>query len=189
MVPLPPIEIKLETLEEKADRIAIAHGVSTTTLRNLVWSESRWNPNARGDEGNSYGLVQIHLPDNPGITEAEATDPEFALTFAAEKLAAGEEWRWTVCSCVKSVRAVLPQLPKGDAKDFIPNSPPTVGGIVIYKYPNGKYHVAALRSFAKDGSGYYESGSNLEPCLSYERFVAWDNPYLVGFATYPVSSR
>lgn len=172
------------TLEELADIAALEAGIPTTTLRNLVWSESRWSTTTVGGLG-ELGLVQILPESNPTISEEQALDPKFSLSWAAGRLADGEEWRWTVCSCVKMVRVFVgPGLPRQDAKDFIPNATPQVGGVVIYKYSNGASHIAYIAGFTPDGSGWYEKGSNLEPCLSYERIGRFDDPALVGFAYY-----
>lgn len=54
----------------------------------------RWGVLA-GDQEKSFGLAQIHLPDNKDVTLSEATDPEFALEFLARNLAAGRGGMWT----------------------------------------------------------------------------------------------
>lgn len=48
-----------------------------------------------GQREKSYGLVQIHLPDNHSISYAEATDPDFALNFLAQKLSEGKGHLWS----------------------------------------------------------------------------------------------
>lgn len=45
-------------------------------------------PNGRED---SWGVAQIHLPDHLDITKAQAQDPEFAIPWAAQEFAAGNE--------------------------------------------------------------------------------------------------
>lgn len=62
--------------------------------------ESGWNPESVGDNGTSFGLVQIHLPAHPGITEKQAKDPTFALNFIVDEFIKGNEWKWT---CWKAV--------------------------------------------------------------------------------------
>lgn len=57
--------------------------------------ESGWYPNAVGDNGKSFGLVQIHLPSHPGVTASQAKDPVFALTFIVDAFASGKERMWT----------------------------------------------------------------------------------------------
>lgn len=51
-----------------------------------------------GDREQSYGLAQIHIPSNRGVTRAQASDADYALDFMARHMAAGEYWRW---SCLK----------------------------------------------------------------------------------------
>lgn len=48
----------------------------------------------KGERERSWGLAQIHLPDHPGITIAQATDPAFSLDFMARELAAGHRSLW-----------------------------------------------------------------------------------------------
>lgn len=55
---------------------------------------NRWGKPA-GSFEQSYGLVQIHLPDNPSVSLEEATDPEFSIEFLAQKLKAGRGNMWT----------------------------------------------------------------------------------------------
>jgi hypothetical protein len=48
-----------------------------------------------GDQERSFGLVQIHLPDNPKVSYREATNPDFSLDFLGEKLANNQGNKWT----------------------------------------------------------------------------------------------
>ena len=73
--------------------------------------ESGWYPKAIGDNGTSFGLVQIHLPAHPNVTRAEAEDPEFALNFIVDAFLAGDEWMWT---CWKVMYRPLPHSPTAD---------------------------------------------------------------------------
>ena len=52
----------------------------------------------KGDRELSFGLAQIHLPANEGITRAQAIDPDSALDFMAKHMSDGGYWRW---SCLK----------------------------------------------------------------------------------------
>jgi hypothetical protein len=166
-----------ETLEEKADRYALKYEIATSTLRNLVYYESRWNPNAIGDHGCSHGLVQINLCAHKSVTKEQATDPDFALDFAASHIAKGEEYMWTPCNCFGLVKTKL-----GDAlprmADIQPNSEPSVGAVAVYDY-NGLKHVAYVTNPQPDG--FWEFGANLTPCKIESRFVRYDDPHLLGF--------
>lgn len=57
--------------------------------------ESGWHPNAVGDNGTSFGLVQIHLPAHPNVTREQAENPTFALNFIVDEFLKGNEWKWT----------------------------------------------------------------------------------------------
>lgn len=89
------------------DEIALKEGVSASTMRHIVSHESRYKITAMGDTtyfcqrtgeyGPSYGLVQINTCWHPMVSYAEATDPEFALTFLARELKAGRCHLWSTC--------------------------------------------------------------------------------------------
>lgn len=59
------------------------------------YGESTWKAHAVGDRGNSYGLVQIHLPSHPDITKEQALDPEYALNYIVDAWLAGTQRQWT----------------------------------------------------------------------------------------------
>lgn len=101
-----------ERLKELAHEIAVEHGVSPQVMKNVVTCENdTWDPKRQsellysftdssrniyiGELERSFGLAQIHLPDHPTISKAEATDPIFALTFMAKNLAKGKGSMWT----------------------------------------------------------------------------------------------
>jgi hypothetical protein len=48
-----------------------------------------------GEREKSFGLAQIHLPDHPNVTKEQATNPEFALRFMAEKWSEGRMAMWS----------------------------------------------------------------------------------------------
>lgn len=77
------------------ERISVEHGVSWKTVEQVVECESQWNPDAYNASENSRGLVQIHKPSWPDITDEQAYDPEFALTFLASHLKEGNGDLWT----------------------------------------------------------------------------------------------
>lgn len=58
------------------------------------YNNSRWGVLA-GEQEKSFGLAMIHLPDHPTITRAEATDPEFALSWMVQEFAKGRASQWT----------------------------------------------------------------------------------------------
>lgn len=73
-------------LRAMADTAARKYGVPPSLFRRLIQQESGWNPDARNPSG-ATGLVQIHLPSHPDISEEQARDPAFALGWGARYLA------------------------------------------------------------------------------------------------------
>lgn len=83
-----------------------------------------------------------------------------------------------LCFCVKTVRTYIPELPRQHAEDFVPNTYPFAGAVAIYDY--GKYkHIGFIESIEE--KGFWELGSNIEPCKPYRRFVEWGDVNLIGF--------
>lgn len=83
------------TIDELIVQKASEYQVSEALMREIIHCESSGNPNAIGDNGQSFGLVQIHLPSWPDISEEQALNPDFATTFLAEKLSKGQGYLWT----------------------------------------------------------------------------------------------
>ena len=86
-----PTETQIALIKEKADQ----YNVSATLMTKIIACESGFNENALGDNGQSRGLVQIHKPSHPTITDEQAYDAEFAVEFLAEKLSEGQGSLWT----------------------------------------------------------------------------------------------
>jgi len=57
-------------------------------LAGIIYGESKWDPNARGDKGRSWGLVQRHIPvhglpeQDPWTVESQV---EWALKYADQR--------------------------------------------------------------------------------------------------------
>lgn len=64
-------------------------------IETVIQCESSWKTNAVGDGGNSFGLVQIHLPSHPTVTVEQAKDPHFAINFIVDKFLDNKERMWT----------------------------------------------------------------------------------------------
>lgn len=170
-----------ETLQEKADRIAIENGVSTTTMHAIIDTETggTWDPSRVNHETGDYGLVQINLRYSPDVTKEQALDPDFALNYLAKEIKAGHESRWVGCSCVQTAKALGVPLPKGDAEDLIPNSDyPHVGGVVKIKYGN-VYHVAVIKKVTE--KGLEVRGGNKVHCRITNDFIALNDPRILGY--------
>jgi len=162
------------TLPELADEIADKYGISRVTLENLVEYESGWDPTA--DNGYDRGLTQINRAAHPDISDAQAFDSEFALTFAAKAISNGTESQWTVCNCYSLVKSRIKGLPH--MADIIPNESPRVGAVAIFHYGSLK-HVAIVTKMTQDGFFVYES--NYSHCVVDTRYVPWNSPNLDGF--------
>lgn len=173
---------KKETPQEMGQRIAKEYEIPFEVMDSIVKSESKWNPDPPGsnDNGKSAGLVQIHLPDHPEITREQALDPEFALTFLAKEIKAGNEWKWWICNCVYYVRTQGVKLPKiGDPSKLTPNSDyPRVGGAIILKYGD-VWHLALIERVTEEG--IYISENNKIRCQHTERLIKWGSPEIQGY--------
>jgi len=166
------------TLQEQASEIAIKHGIATTTLHNLIYSESRWDPNA--DNGYDRGIVQINRASWTEISDEQAFDPIWAMEWAAEKIAQGEAYKWTACNCYSLVKTRI-KLPK--MAEIVPNNPyPKVKGVIILQYGFVK-HIALIESVKEDGIHVLES--NFKPCLVARRVIDFNDPRIVGFWSSP----
>ena len=83
------------TLTTLINKYAEIYQVSTSTIHKVINCESGYNPRALGDNDQSRGLVQINRPSHPDISDAEAFDPEFSISFLAEKLSSDQGYLWT----------------------------------------------------------------------------------------------
>lgn len=95
-----PVIVKEEPLSNKdlLWKIGKEKGMSQQTLiqiERVIKCESSWDQNVVGDHGQSFGLVQIYLPANKGITKEQALDPTFALNFITSEFAKGHQKRWS----------------------------------------------------------------------------------------------
>jgi len=91
------------TVSSLITKYASKYGVSEAVMRKVIDCESQYQniqsriPKASGPNGreDSWGIVQIHLPDHPNITKAQALDKEFAINFLAKNLSTGKGRMWT----------------------------------------------------------------------------------------------
>lgn len=181
-----PIEIHDVTLQEKAVNIATAFGISTSTFSNIIQGESNWDNNAVGKLG-ELGLFQILPSAHPDLTKEQMLDIDFELNWAANEIKQGREWQWTECSCIKTARAMGVQLPKvADASELQSNSPPRIGGAVLFHY-KAVDHVAYIKSFTADGTGMIVVEGNFEHCKIDTRFVSWNDPFIKGYWAPPTT--
>ncbi len=81
-IPLPPSF----TFDHKA---SIAYWASkfdadAKEMSQTIQCESQYRIDAVGDHGTSFGLVQIHLPAHPDVSQKQALDPDFSVKWMAE---------------------------------------------------------------------------------------------------------
>ena len=172
-------------LRARAKEIADEYGVSFEIMDRIIEQESQWNPTAISETGD-YGLSQINLKYHPDITEAQALDPEFALRFLAQTIKAGDEWKYTECNCVSTVKLKISNLPK--MAEIIPNAQsPKVGGIVIFQYGKNK-HIAYIEKISytdKDNFMHLYEG-NMEKCKIGRRVISFNDKNITGFFNMPL---
>ena len=104
----------------------------------------------------------------------EEIEPE---TVTLEKLPVPIE-----CSCIKTARALGVPIPYNtDARDIVPNTPPQVGALALFRY--GEASHAAMITGLRERGFWVEEG-NKTPCKRTQRFIPWDDPALTGFKSY-----
>jgi len=79
-------EVRGKTILQHVMETAKRYNVPAALLYGIIARESEFKTSAVGDNGNSFGLVQIYLPAHPDITKAQALDPLFAINWAARNL-------------------------------------------------------------------------------------------------------
>lgn len=114
-----------------------------------------------------YAPIMRSEPPNDPV---EATSTQEAPTEPQE------------CFCVTFARKYIPNLPRGDAKNLIPNSGPTIGGVMIMDY-YGVGHVAVITGFDKNGDAQIIE-ANYKKCRVTRRTVSLDDIHIVGYANY-----
>lgn len=176
--PYPPVvhaETIPETLQEQSVRIATQFDISTSTFANLIYSESRWNPDATSTT-HDRGIVQINSDSHPEVSDECAFDPECAMSWAAQRIKDGHLDEWTAGNCYAYVKTKIKDLPK--MVDIKPNSPAKAGGVAIFNY-KGTKHIAYIKSF--DGSVLNLTEANYVPALISSRVISIHDKNLVGF--------
>lgn len=94
------IEIKPMSIKEIFAHVAKERGFNVLLATEIARCESTYQAvqsfiiNKKGIREESYGPVQIHLPDHPEITKEEALDPWFSVNFLIDEVNAGRLWKW-----------------------------------------------------------------------------------------------
>ena len=101
-----PVIIKQMTLEEKIASTSRKYGISEVQMAKTIECESNNNSFAVGDNGQSYGLVQIFLPAHPEVTKEQALDEDFALDFMGKEFKKGNQKIWSCWKKIYSIKDV-----------------------------------------------------------------------------------
>lgn len=88
-----------QELTAYATKEAVQSKIEPSEVLAVIECESAWNPEALGDHGTSFGLVQIHNPEQQGIMIEQADNPYFAISFLVKGISEGHADRW---SCYKN---------------------------------------------------------------------------------------
>lgn len=150
---------------------------------NLIESESGWDPTKISPTGD-YGLLQINPRWHPEVASTTILEPIEAMRWAAQRIKDGYAHEWVVCSCSSFAHVLNPKIPIKNAEDYTPNGAPTIGGLVLLKYPKAA-HVAVITGFT--GNGVTVRETNYEPCKMGRREILFTDPALVGFWNPPTS--
>jgi hypothetical protein len=100
---VPPAPIASSTPEELTRAAQLRYGLGNSFYKTMECESAGWQniqsmvPDAAGPNGreDSWGVVQIHLPDHREITKAQALDAAWALDWAANAFKRGEAGMWT----------------------------------------------------------------------------------------------
>lgn len=102
-----PLFSMADTIPELISHYAVKYEVSEALMTTIVRGESDFDPLAVGDMSitckrtdqpvRARGAVQITECYFPEITDDQAFDPDFAISFLAEKLSEGQCGLWTTC--------------------------------------------------------------------------------------------
>lgn len=91
-------KVQVDTPQALIAYYGAEYGLSATEIAQAIEitrCESGFVESAVGDGGNSFGLVQIHLPSHPEITKEQALDKYFATWFIVSEIKNGNMWKWT----------------------------------------------------------------------------------------------
>lgn len=178
-----PTPVFTETLQQKADRVALEHKISTTTFSTLIDEESRWDTQAYNKKTEARGLLQISRIWHPEVSDICAFDPECAMNWSAQRIKDGHIDEWQPCNCYSYTRSFFKDFPL--MNEIQPNSVPRAGGVAIFTY-KGQRHVAYIKNVKGGILSLLEA--NYRPCEISPREISVDDKSYVG-AWYPESSK
>jgi hypothetical protein len=88
--PAAPPPSPMQQIEGILNTMSVHFDIDHCLIWAIAWHESRWNPQAVGDDGTSFGLFQLHLGGELGnLTPQEVMDePALNAFIAVSQLAA-----------------------------------------------------------------------------------------------------
>jgi len=93
--------VKPLTVEDKIRKVAKEKGFQYADyLVDLAFCESRLDPLAIGDQGNSRGLFQIHKKFHPEVSTLQAFNIEESTAWTIDMINAGKQGQWSCNSIV-----------------------------------------------------------------------------------------
>lgn len=164
-----------ETLQQKAERIALEFEINPKTFTTLIDEESRWDEKAFNETTKTRGLLQISPVWHPEVTDECAYDAECAMRWSADWIKKGHIDEWQPCNCYTYTRSFFKSFPK--MADIQPNSTPVAGGVAIMTY-KGKRHIAYIKSVKGGVLSLLEA--NYNPCEIAPRELSVDDKAYVG---------
>ena len=81
-------KVSVSSLAQEIVETARLFGIDEGRFLATAKCESSLNPSAIGDDGESIGIFQIHLPSHPSVTKELALNASWAIKWAAEKFRA-----------------------------------------------------------------------------------------------------
>lgn len=90
---------------------ASLYGVNPALAACIVSHESRWRPDATGDDGNSRGLWQISRIWHPEVTDAAAYSAASSTQWSLARIRAGHVGQWSTYRKYCMGIAVMASLP------------------------------------------------------------------------------
>ena len=133
-----------DTIPDLIDAVAAEFDVSSTTLYNLAWSESRLDPATTSPDGHDRGLYQINDKYHSEVSDKCAYDAKCATEWAAQRIKDGYLSEWVVANCYLFVKTKIPGLPP--QREILNNSKLRVGAVAMFYYGN-------LEHFASSTTG------------------------------------
>ena len=92
------------TIEDYAVAAAKDAAINPAKFQRLITCESRWEADAQGDNGTSFGILQFkrptfaHFSRKYGMTETSIEDPHHQIDLAVRMIANGHLEHWKNCS-------------------------------------------------------------------------------------------